>query len=133
MNRIEERNTAFKLIFSMPFNGDKTVDEVIELYKQANDIDSLSDYVVNTVRGVFDNLTYIDEKINSSIKSRKLSRLDSVCLAAMRLAVYEIVYNDDIPTSVAINEAIELTKKYDDSLAAFVHGNLSLIAENCNE
>lgn len=46
----------------------------------------------------------------------------------MRLAVYEMLYSDEVPVPVAINEAIELTKQYDDSLAGFVHGNLGIIA-----
>ena len=51
----------------------------------------------------------------------------------MRYATYEILFNDDMPDSVAINEAIELTKKYDDSLSAFVHGNLGIISKLKNE
>lgn len=86
------------------------------------------DYIVGTVRGVYNNLDAIDEKIKGSIKFRRFERLDNVCLAAMRLAVYEMLYSDEVPVPVAINEAIELTKQYDDSLAGFVHGNLWIIA-----
>ena len=67
-------------------------------------------------------------RIKGSIKFRRFERLDNVCLAAMRLAVYEMLYSDEVPVPVAINEAIELTKQYDDSLAGFVHGNLGIIA-----
>lgn len=133
MNRTDERKIVFEIIFTFPFNYDKQPAEILENYKEANDIEELSEYVVSTVGGVYDNLDAIDAKINVSIKSRRFERLDNVCLAAMRYATYEILYNDDIPDSVAINEAIELTKKYDDSLSAFVHGNLAIIANAENE
>ena len=129
MNRTQERKIAFEIIFTFPFRIDKSIDEIIESYSDYYESESLSDYIVGTVRGVYENLDEIDEKIKCSIKSRRFERLDNVCLAARRLAVYEMLYNDGVPVPVAINEAIELTKQYDDSLAAFVHGNLGIIAK----
>ena len=129
MNRTQERKIASEIIFTFPFRIDKSIDEIIESYSDYYESESLSDYIVGTVRGVYENLDEIDEKIKCSIKSRRFERLDNVCLAAMRLAVYEMLYNDGVPVPVAINEAIELTKQYDDSLAAFVHGNLGIIAK----
>ena len=133
MNRTDERNIVFEILFSKLFNNEKDADQLISDYSAYSEIKGFSEYVVNTVNGVINNIEDIDAKIKDTIKSRKFERLDSICLTAMRLAVYEMFYNDEIPTSVAINEAIELTKKYDDSLAAFVHGNLSLIAKSTNE
>ena len=128
MNRTEERKSAFEIIFTFPFKTDKSIDDIIESYSDQCESESLSDYIVGTVRGVYNNLDAIDEKIKGSIKFRRFERLDNVCLAAMRLAVYEMLYSDEVPVPVAINEAIELTKQYDDSLAGFVHGNLGIIA-----
>ncbi len=133
MNRTEQRKIAFEIIFSFPFNKDKTANELIDSYFENNEINGDSGYIVTTVNGVYDNLEEIDNKIKYNIKNRKFERLDNVCLSAMRLAVYEMLYNDDIPVSVAINEAIEITKIYDDSLSAFVHGNLSIISKHANE
>ena len=130
MNRTEERKIAFEIIFSFPFNKEKDISEILDGYSEYLEGKTLTDYITSTVVGVASNLDNIDSKIKSSIKSRKFERLDNICLAAMRLAVYEIFYNDEIPTVVAINEAIELTKEYDDSLAGFVHGNLGIIAKN---
>lgn len=130
MNRITERKTAFEIIFSFPFNTDKSIEEIIETYFEHDDSLELTDYIRNTVFGVSDNLEAIDEKIKTNIKNRKFERLDNVCLAVMRLAVYEILFNEEIPTSVAINEAIELIKQYDDSLSGFVHGNLAIISKD---
>ena len=130
MNRITERKTAFEIIFSFPFNTEKSIEEIIETYFEHDDSLELTDYIRNTVFGVSDNLEAIDEKIKTNIKNRKFERLDNVCLAVMRLAVYEIIFNEEIPTSVAINEAIELIKQYDDSLSGFVHGNLAIISKD---
>ena len=132
MNRTNERKIVFELVFTFPFNSGKNAEEIMEIYADANDIEQFSEYISNTVKGIYENLSVLDEKISSSIKTRKFERLDNVCLTAMRYATYEILFSDDIPDSVAINEAIELTKKYDESLSAFVHGNLGIISKAKN-
>ncbi len=129
MNRTLERKKAFEIIFSIPFNKEKNAEEIIQNYLEYMEIDIISDYIRNTVQGVLENLEDIDKLLSENIKNRKLERLDNICLAVMRLAVYEMKYNKEIPVNVAINEAIEITKLYDDSLAAFVHANLGLIAK----
>lgn len=133
MSRTEERQSAFEIIFSMQFNKEKSIDEIIEGYAEYSEEEQLSEYILSTVRGTYEHLDEIDFKIKSSIKNRKFERLDNVCLAVMRLAVYEMLYSKDIPAAVAVNEAIELVKKYDSSLAAFVHGNLGIISGSANE
>ena len=74
-------------------------------------------------------LTEIDEKINNITDGWKTSRMGKVDLAIIRLAVYEILFDEDVPTSVAINEAVELAKQFgtDDS-PSFVNGVLAKIA-----
>ena len=90
MNRINERKTCFEIIFTFSFDTNKSIDEIIEVYKETNELDELSDYVLNTVNGVFENLQVIDEKIKTSIKGRKFERLDNVCLTPhMAWAAYE--------------------------------------------
>lgn len=133
MNRTKERKIVFEIVFTFPFNSGKTADELMEIYAQANNIESFSEYISSTVKGIYNNLQVLDDKISSSIKARKFERLDNVCLTAMRYATYEILFNDDVPDSVAVNEAIELTKVYDESLSAFVHGNLGIISKSKNE
>ncbi len=129
MNRTKERIAAFEIIFTFPFNSEKNINEILISYCQHKEEFQLTEYISTTVKGVADNIEKIDILIKNNIKSRKFERLDNVCLAVMRLGVYEMLFNDDIPTSVAINEAIEIIKKYDDSLSAFVHGNLAIISK----
>lgn len=133
MNRKKERKIVFEIAFTIPFKVGKSPEEIMEIYSRANDLGEFSTYITSTVTGIYNNIEFIDQKIQSSIKSRRFERLDNVCLTAMRYATYEIFFADDIPDTVAINEAIELTKLYDDSLSAFVHGNLGIISKSKNE
>ena len=133
MNRTEERQIAFEIIFSFPFNREIEIEKIIDNYCEHEDDIKVTRYIRETVIGVSNKLAEIDELIKTNIKNRKFERLDNVCLAVLRLGTYEILFNDEIPTTVAINEAIELVKKYDDSLSAFVHGNLGIIANKDNE
>ena len=128
MNRTKERQVAFEMIFSIPFDSEKSTENVVKNYLTYSEETEVSSYIYSTVNGVINNLDKIDDLIKKSIKNRKFERLDNVCLAVMRLAVYEMLFNDEIPTTVAINEAIEIMKKYDDSLASFVNGNLAIIS-----
>ena len=80
--------------------------------------------------GIFDNLSEIDAKITENLRGWKLTRISKVSLSLMRIAVYEMLYMDDIPHSVSINEAVTLAKKYstqDDS--SFINGVLGSISK----
>ena len=80
---------------------------------------------------IIDNLDAIDEEINKFSKSWKINRMPKVDLAVIRLAVGEIKYAEDVPDAVAINEAINLAKKYStDQSSRYVHGVLGAIAKN---
>ena len=133
MNRKTERKIVFEIVFTFHFSNGKQPEEIMNIYSEANEIKSFTPYVESTVKGIYEKLEFIDKTIESSIKTRKFERLDAVCLTAMRYATYEIFFNDEVPDVVAINEAIELTKKYDDSLSAFVNGNLGIISKLKNE
>jgi N utilization substance protein B len=84
--------------------------------------------MIHKVEQLLEKLDEIDAVINESVKGWKTSRMAKVDLTLLRLAVYEIRYEEDVPQGVAINEAVELAKKYgtDDS-ASFVNGVLAKI------
>lgn len=87
------------------------------------------DYIEHKSSDILAHLQEIDEIINTSATGWKTSRMAKVELALIRVAVYEIRYEEDIPTKVAINEAVELAKEYgEDNSAAFVNGVLARIA-----
>jgi len=85
----------------------------------------------NLLSNIIDNIDDIDELINKHSKSWKTSRMPKVDLAVIRLGVGELKYADDVPDAVAVNEAINLAKKYStDQSSKFVHGVLGAIAKD---
>ena len=130
MSRKSARETAFKTIFEIPFH---TQDEPIEIINftveyAKDDIKSSSDtqYFKDVTTKCYENIEAIDDKISVNLKSWSVDRISKVNLAILRLAICEILYMDDIPYQVTINEAVELAKKYsDDDSPAFINGVLA--------
>lgn len=129
MTRSEMREHVFKLIFRVPFHDKNELREQIDYY-----FDDLTDgnekdyeYIKNKALLVCELSDELDEKINSVSEGWPVDRIGKAELAIMRLAVYEMLYDDDIPVNVAINEAVELAKSYgsDDNAASFVNGVLA--------
>lgn len=129
MTRSEMREHVFKLIFRVPFYDKNELREQIDYY-----FDDLTDvnekdyeYIKNKALLVCELSDELDEKINSVSEGWPVDRIGKAELAIMRLAVYEMLYDDDIPVNVAINEAVELAKSYgsDDNAASFVNGVLA--------
>ena len=88
------------------------------------------DSILNKYRDIAEKMENIDETLNETSTGWKTTRMSRVDLTILRLAVYEIKWDEDVPTAVAINEAIELAKKYSsDSSPAFINGVLAKIAK----
>lgn len=124
MNRIQQREQAFFLLFQSLFKlGIEEEDNSIELYSE--NVEQVGEYAIDLYHGVLDKQAEIDEIITTYSKNWKLNRIPKVNLSILRLAIYEMKYVEDVPDSVAINEAVELCKKYstkEDS--SFVNGIL---------
>ena len=129
ISRYKMREQAFILCFESLFS-DADIDELADNAGDARD-EFLSDYAINCVKGIKEHQDQIDDKIASNLKSGwKINRISKVSLAIMRVAIYEMMYLEDIPVSVSINEAVELSKKYaaeDDT--AFINGVLGAVAK----
>lgn len=128
MTRKEARNQAFILIFEKSINGHE-IDEILEAAKECRDFAEDEDgYTKKVFIGVFDNIDAIDDCISQNLSGWTLNRISKVSLAILRLAVYEILYLDDIPDAVSIDEAVELCKVYSTaSDASFVNGVLGTV------
>ena len=88
-------------------------------------------YIKNTFFGIFDKIERIDDIISGSTIGWEYNRISKISMALLRIAVYEILYAEDIPDSVAINEAVELSKRYDDPEAyTFINGVLGAVVKN---
>lgn len=133
MKRQKSREKAMELLFSIEISKnsyEETIENFIEDYEMdLNTIDL--DYIKNVVKVVTDNLETIDEKIIKSLVNWKLDRVSKVNLTVLRLAVGEMMFIEDVPGSVAINEAVELTKKYsDEKSCSFVNGVLDKVLKS---
>ncbi len=129
IKRREARQQAFELIFEKSFckdEGDNTqnISGIKEAAADARDME-LSPYAQQVFSGVFEHLEEIDGYISQYSRARSFRRLSKVVLASLRLAIYEILYVDDLDPTVSINEAIELAKKFSGKdEAGFVNGVL---------
>ena len=144
MTRRELREHCFKMLFGTAFYPIEEADDQISHYFEAPDEDEQqedgsyrvihsaafdiydSDYVRGEVEKIIEKIPELDERINGVAEGWKTKRMGRVELAILRLALYEISFDDDIPEKVAINEAVELARKFggDDS-PAFVNGILA--------
>ena len=132
MNRSRIREEAFKLISSLEIQKKENIEEQLELYLEDNNLsdeDAVS-YIKDAVFGIEKNKEEIEEEISKNLKSDwKLERISKIDLSILKLAIYEIKYKD-LPFKVAINEAVELAKKYgEDSSQKFVNGILASVVK----
>ena len=113
MSRRTDRRHVFCLIFQLEFLQDADIKAVFDRYME-NHVDDRpdSEFILKEFAGVYQNLEKIDEIIRETLKAWTTDRLNKSDFAILRLAVYEMMYNDEIPDSVAINEAVELAKLY---------------------
>lgn len=123
MTRREEREQAFMIIFEKMFTDD-TVEEIIDKASEARDIE-VGEYALKIANKVFLDADTIDASFEKYLKRWSKNRISKVSLSILRLAMYELLYETDVPSAAVINEAVELTKKFstkEDS--AFVNGVL---------
>ena len=137
MNRRNARKNAFFLVFQMDFNQKEEFEQARELFffffQEVEEEEK--DFILKETEGTKEHLAEIDEMISKKAKKWATGRMSKVDLAILRLAIYEICFSEEIPTSVAINEAIELAKKFSsDEAPSFINGILgSIAAEKQNQ
>lgn len=131
MSRRELREHIFKMLFRIEFHEQEEMGEQSEFYFDTieNLTEDNMDYMREKLFHIISKIEAIDEKIAGVSQGWKIERMGKVDITVLRLAVYEIVYDESIPTGVAINEAVELAKKFggEDSFA-FINGILGKIA-----
>ena len=131
MNRSAAREEAFKLLYSLEIQKEN-IEEQTELYLENEEIsdEDTKIYMKNIVDGIEKNITTIEEKISRNLKKDwKIERISKINLVLLKLAIYEILFTE-IPFKVAINEVVELAKKYgDDTSPNFINGILASIVK----
>ena len=129
MNRRQARKQAFLLIFQYKFQPDE-IDLLLDNFFEENDAGDQRTYIENAVRGVASKIEEVDRIISEYSKDWNVDRLSSVSLAVLRLGIYEILYIDDIPSVVSVNEAVTLAKEFEGEEAApFINGIMDKIKE----
>lgn len=130
MSRRVSREIAMKLVFQMSINKEE-INEVLENFKEnceENQENIEYDYVSDLVKGTYDNIEEIDKTIEDNLRNWKLDRIPKIDLAILRLSVFELKFYENTPEKVAINEAIELSKKYcDEKSWSFINAVLDNI------
>lgn len=130
MSRRELREQIFKMLFRIEFHESEELTEQMELFLEEGERSKEDEtYIQQKYAKIAEKIEEIDAAINEKAKGWKTGRMGKVDLSILRLAVYEIRYDEEIPTGVAINEAVELAKKYGtDNSASFINGVLAKFA-----
>lgn len=131
MKRRELREHIFEILFRVEFMNEEDMNEQLELFFEDLEEAKTSDvdYIRKKYMAVREKLPMIDLIIDEKSTGWKTSRMGKVELTILRLAVYEMLFDDDIPVTVAINEAVEIAKKYGgDDTPAFINGVLAKVA-----
>ena len=129
LNRHESREAVLGLVFENEYEIYEDKQELYTTALAAREIEE-NEYIKTVFFGIIEKADELDAYIEKYAKGRKLSRIAKVAKSIMRIAIYEMLYIDSIPSSVSINEAVELIKEYDDEKTkGFVNGILNAVKE----
>lgn len=129
MTRREAREQAFVIMFEKSFHEDISVDELMA-FAEENNVFTADTYSSTLCTNTVENLDKIDALIIDNLKGWSYSRVSKIARAILRIAVCEMLYSEDVPAGAAINEAVELAKKYAaDDEPSFINGVLGSIAK----
>lgn len=115
MGRHEQREQVFKLLFRVEFNSPEEMPEQVKLFLEDTETifsEKDAEYITGKFEKIQEKMQSIDKLINEHTTGWDTTRMGKVELTVLRVAVYEIVFDEDIPNSVAINEAVEIAKVY---------------------
>ena len=130
MTRSEAREQAFIVLFEKIFDEESAISEIIKNAQEAELI-KINGFAQSILTAIEENSSKVDEVIENNLKGWSIQRLPKVSVAVLRLAIGEMLFVDDVPAGVSVNEAVELTKKYgtnDD--ASYVNGVLGSVAKS---
>ena len=133
INRKQARKAVFELLFETEFRKDEASEEIFAISGENREI-AADPYIKAAYFGVLEHIEQIDELLNRHAKGWKTSRISRVSRSILRLCTFEMLYMEDIPESVSINEAVELCKEFDEEKARpFVNGVLNSVKDEILE
>lgn len=133
MFRSQIREEIFKILFRLPFNNEEEMAEQIafSLEELEGKSEDNLNYIKNKTNAILTQIEVIDQKVGECCEGWNLNRIGKAEITIMRIAVYEILFEEDIPDSVAINEAVELAKLYcDEDAKGFVNAVLGKVVKS---
>ena len=143
MTRKKVREHLFKMLFLLDFYPKAELDDQVSTYlkdiadaaeETQEGLEKVREEMKQKFYAVAEHLEEIDRKIEEKSNGWSLKRLAKADITALRLAIYEIQYDEDVPAGVAVNEAVELAKLYGtDKSPAFVNGVLGSVIRDCTE
>ena len=132
INRHDAREAVFALLFETEFKNDEAKEDIFALSSENRDIEEDA-YIRDTYFGVCERIEELDELISRHAKGWKTNRSSRISRSILRLCTYEMLYCDDIPAAVSINEGIELCKRFDrEEARSFLNGVLNGIKDEIN-
>ena len=136
MTRSANREITFRLIYSLEIQKAENLEEQIELYLECNEVEDeeAKEYIKDAILGINEHIEEIQELIEKNLKADwKIDRISKIDLSLLKLAIYEIKYKE-IPYKVAINESLELAKKYGEETSKnFINGILASVVKEIGE
>lgn len=136
MKRSAIRELTFRLIYSLEIQKAENLEEQIELYLECNEVENeeAKEYIKDAILGINEHIEEIQELIEKNLKADwKIDRISKIDLSLLKLAIYEIKYKE-IPYKVAINESLELAKKYGEETSKnFINGILASVVKEIGE
>ena len=128
------REAVFALLFETEYHPDEQAEDILARAAEERDISAEEGYVRDVYLGIMTHRDEVDERIGRHAKGWRTNRLSRVSRAILRLGAYELMFSKDTPAAVAINEAVELSKKFDDPKArAFINGVLNAVKNELAE
>ena len=130
MTRHTIRKHIFSMLFRVEFHDSDELQSQDELYMDSIEkiTDKEREYMETKTNKIIERLPELDARLEAASEGWKISRMGKVELTILRLALYEILFDEEIPTNVAIDEAVELAKTYGgDTAPAFVNGVLAKV------
>ena len=136
MKRSAIRELTFRLVYSLEIQKTEDLEEQIELYLECNEVneEEAKEYIKDAIFGINEHIEEIQELIEKNLKADwKIDRISKIDLSLLKLAIYEIKYKE-IPYKVAINESLELAKKYGEETSKnFINGILASVVKEIGE
>ena len=136
MKRSAIRELTFRLIYSLEIQKAENLEEQIELYLECNEVEDeeAKEYIKDAIFGINEHIEEIQELIEKNLKADwKIDRISKIDLSLLKLAIYEIKYKE-IPYKVAINESLELAKKYGEETSKnFINGILASVVKEIGD